>query len=115
MAWPQEKLQNIGVALSPETDGKDEDTENRCADYKGKEKDLQREAYMRRDAYMEAEGYEMQEGIHSGGGYQQTHPQLHPSQYQQAPVLSHPGYGRNASSQQTTYHQGRDGVARPYT
>lgn len=114
MVWPQEKLQNIGIALSPETEAEDRDAEQHWTDHKGKEKDLQREAYMRRDAYMETEGYELQEGINSGG-YQHTHPLPHPSQYQQAPVLAHPGYGRNASPPQTANWQGQDDSIRPGT
>ncbi|RYP70645.1 hypothetical protein DL769_004891 [Monosporascus sp. CRB-8-3] len=95
MAWPLEKGQNIGIALSPDTAYQDAD--QRWPDAKGKEKDLQREAYVRRDAYMDSsEGYELQEGVNSGAGSLQPS-YVHPEQYQNAPVLSHPGYGRNGS------------------
>ncbi|KAI0596736.1 hypothetical protein F4775DRAFT_584771 [Biscogniauxia sp. FL1348] len=89
-AWstttPQEKAQNIGVALSPDT----EVSHHPWPDNKGKEKEK---------ADMDREAYEMQEGVNSSDAYGYA---LHtpPLQAYYPPVLNHPGYGR---------HQGQAG------
>ncbi|KAI1487284.1 hypothetical protein F5X96DRAFT_650667 [Biscogniauxia mediterranea] len=94
-AWtPQEKAQNIGVALSPDTEAS-----HPWSDSKGKEKE-------RMD--MEREAYEMQEGVNSSDAYGHA---LHtpPLQAYHPPVLNHPGYGRQgqavrrASEDETPY------------
>ncbi|KAI1762813.1 hypothetical protein GGR53DRAFT_467961 [Hypoxylon sp. FL1150] len=88
MAWPAEKTQaqNIGVAISPD---RDVVSSSPWDDRKGKEKDV---------AGMEGDdGYELQEGVNSpDGGYPGFPiPPPPPLPTHQAPVLSHPGYGRN--------------------
>lgn len=77
--WPTNAAaaQNIGVAISP--DGNQ--SHYSWSDNKGKDK------------MQGGENYEMQEGIHSGGGLNESYtPPVPPPQ---APVLSHPGYGRH--------------------
>ncbi|KAF7523624.1 hypothetical protein G7054_g11684 [Neopestalotiopsis clavispora] len=77
--WPTNAAaaQNIGVAISP--DGNQ--SHYSWSDNKGKDK------------MQGSEDYEMQEGINSGGGLNQYYtPAVPPPQ---APVLSHPGYGRH--------------------
>lgn len=95
MAWPAaEKTtqQNIGVAISP-------DREVAAGspwgdDRKGKEKDI-----------VGNDGYELQEGVNSpGGGYGYPGfpiPPPPPLPTHQAPVLSHPGYGRHGVAPQS--------------
>ncbi|RYP78268.1 hypothetical protein DL771_000745 [Monosporascus sp. 5C6A] len=78
-AWPVEKAQSIGVAISPDNDG----ALHWTTDGKGKG---------RVGADADAEGYELQEGINSGGGHQ-CPPVPGPPPHQ-APMLNHPGYGR---------------------
>ncbi|GAP93226.1 putative lpxtg-domain-containing protein [Rosellinia necatrix] len=78
MAWPVEKAQSIGVALSPDHDK----ASSPWGDRKGKE---------RADASVD--GYELQEGINSAGGYSSSAPPPPPTS-SEAPVLNHPGYGR---------------------
>ncbi|RYO96063.1 hypothetical protein DL764_007542 [Monosporascus ibericus] len=79
MAWPVEKAQGIGVAISPDSDGAMYWT----TDGKGKD---------RAGADVDGEGYELQEGIYNGGGHH--HPRVPPPPPHQAPMLNHPGYGR---------------------
>lgn len=79
--WPTPATQNIGVALSP--DG--EQTHYSWGDKKGKEK-----------VQEDVDSYEMQEGINSGGGIDD----YYPPPPAQAPVLNHPGYGRQGPSPQ---------------
>ncbi|KAH8205036.1 hypothetical protein TruAng_000759 [Truncatella angustata] len=91
--WPIAATQNIGVALSP--DGGQ--SHHSWGDKKGKDKFQQDE-----------DSYEMQEGINSGGGLNDYVPPPPP----QAPVLSHPGYGRHGPSPQRSlteedFHSGR--------
>ncbi|KAI1429603.1 hypothetical protein F5Y12DRAFT_413087 [Xylaria sp. FL1777] len=78
MAWPIEKAQSIGVALSPDHDK----AESPWGDRKGKDK-----------ADASVDGYELQEGVSSAGGYGYPVPPPPQIPYT-APVLSHPGYGR---------------------
>ncbi|KAI0456797.1 hypothetical protein F5B21DRAFT_466761 [Xylaria acuta] len=78
MAWPAEKAQSIGVALSPDHDN----AESPWSDRKGKER-----------ADVGADGYELQEGVNSAGGYGFPVPSP-PAIPFEAPVLNHPGYGR---------------------
>ncbi|RYC56215.1 hypothetical protein CHU98_g9995 [Xylaria longipes] len=82
MAWPVEKAQSIGVALSPNHDN----TESPWSDRKGKER-----------ADDSANGFELQEGVNSAGGYgfQVPPPPAIPFE---APVLNHPGYGRQGQA-----------------
>ncbi|KAI0525368.1 hypothetical protein F5B22DRAFT_589600 [Xylaria bambusicola] len=84
-AWPIEKAQSIGVALSPDHDH----AESPWGDRKGKEK-----------ADASVDGYELQEGVNSAGGYgfQVPPPPPIPST---APVLNHPGYGRQGQARRT--------------
>lgn len=77
MAWPVEKTQNIGVAISP-----DREVASPWDDKKGKEK-----------VAMDNDGYELQEGVNSAGGYGFSIPPPPPPAIQ-APMLGHPGYGR---------------------
>ncbi|KAI1198486.1 hypothetical protein F5X97DRAFT_148106 [Nemania serpens] len=82
MAWPVEKAQSIGLALSPDRDTAD----SPWSDRKGKEK-----------ANAGTEGYELQEGVNSAGGY--GHPASAPPHIlSEAPVLNHPGYGRQGQA-----------------
>ncbi|KAI1354922.1 hypothetical protein F5Y01DRAFT_271681 [Xylaria sp. FL0043] len=78
MNWPIEKAQNIGVALSPDHDI----AESPWGDRKGKDK-----------ADASVDGYELQEGVNSAGGYGFPVPPP-PHMPSTAPVLNHPGYGR---------------------
>lgn len=82
MAWPVEKAQNIGVALSPDHDN----VESPWSDRKGKE---------RADASVD--GFELQEGVNSAGGYGYQVPPP-PTVPFEAPVLNHPGYGRQGQA-----------------
>ncbi|KAI1776296.1 hypothetical protein F4818DRAFT_413609 [Hypoxylon cercidicola] len=82
MAWPAEKAQNIGVAVSP--DREVAASSPPWDDRKGKEKVV--------DA---GDGYELQEGVNSAGGYGFPIPPPPPLPTHQAPVLNHPGYGRH--------------------
>ncbi|KAJ3558868.1 hypothetical protein NPX13_g9628 [Xylaria arbuscula] len=77
-AWPVEKAQSIGVALSPDHDH----AKSPWGDRKGKE---------RADASLD--GYELQEGVSSAGGYGLPVPPPPPIP-STAPMLNHPGYGR---------------------
>ncbi|KAJ8121123.1 hypothetical protein O1611_g10184 [Lasiodiplodia mahajangana] len=82
MTWQAEKAQSIGVALSPDHDN----AEMPWGDRKGKEK-----------ANDDSEGYELQEGVNSAGGY--GYPNPVPSHIpSEAPVLNHPGYGRQGQA-----------------
>lgn len=85
VAWPVEKAQSIGVAISPDHDGPDMQWNDR----KGKE----------RADLSGTDSYEMQEGINSAGGAGGSVPPA-ASIYPQAPVLGHPGYGRNGRNPQ---------------
>ncbi|KAK6086241.1 hypothetical protein SCUP234_02454 [Seiridium cupressi] len=78
--WPATATQNIGVALSP-----DGDKSHHSWGDKGKDK-LQ----------VERDAYEMQEGSNSGGSLND----YGPPPPLNAPVLSHPGYGRHGPSLQ---------------
>ncbi|KAI0490412.1 hypothetical protein F4859DRAFT_457969 [Xylaria cf. heliscus] len=82
MAWPVEKAQSIGVALSPDHDN----AESPWSDRKGKER-----------ADVHADGYELQEGVNSAGGYGYPVPPPPPIPFE-APVLNHPGYGRQGQA-----------------
>ncbi|KAJ8113374.1 hypothetical protein ONZ43_g5168 [Nemania bipapillata] len=82
MTWPTEKAQSIGVALSPDH----ENAESPWSDRKGKER-----------ANNDAEGYELQEGVNSAGGYGYPDP-MRPPMLSEAPVLNHPGYGRQGQA-----------------
>ncbi|KAI1146832.1 hypothetical protein F4825DRAFT_176354 [Nemania diffusa] len=82
MAWQAEKAQSIGVALSPDHDN----AESPWGDRKGKER-----------ANDDAEGYELQEGVNSAGGYGYPDP-TPPHIQSEAPVLNHPGYGRQGQA-----------------
>ncbi|KAI0913271.1 hypothetical protein F4823DRAFT_577663 [Ustulina deusta] len=82
MAWPAEKAQSIGVALSPDHDN----AESPWGDRKGKEK-----------ADVSVDGYELQEGVGSAGGYGFPAPPP-PQITSTAPVLNHPGYGRQGQA-----------------
>ncbi|KAH7033506.1 uncharacterized protein B0I36DRAFT_321603 [Microdochium trichocladiopsis] len=82
IGWPVEQQQNIGMAVSPDTDdavywG------GSAGDTKGKRKGSNDE-------------YELQEGVNSGGGHQ--YPYVPPPPAHQAPMLSHPGYGRQGNT-----------------
>lgn len=81
MVWP-EKAQSIGVALSPDHDK----AEAAWGDRKGKEK-----------ADTSTDGYELQEGVNSAGGYGFSTPQQ-PAMPVEAPMLNHPGYGRQGQT-----------------
>ncbi|KAI0859223.1 hypothetical protein F4860DRAFT_274392 [Xylaria cubensis] len=83
MKWPVEKAQSIGVALSPDHD----DAESPWSERKGKE---------RADASAD-DGFELQEGVNSAGGYGFTVPPPPPTTFE-APVLNHPGYGRQGQA-----------------
>ncbi|KAI0408033.1 hypothetical protein F4802DRAFT_594480 [Xylaria palmicola] len=87
MAWPAEKARSIGVALSPDHD--DDDAESPWGgDRKGKEK-------AHTDAGgVDGYGYELQEGVNSAGGYGFPPPPPPSTIRAEAPVLNHPGYGR---------------------
>ncbi|KAI1100151.1 hypothetical protein F4804DRAFT_319809 [Jackrogersella minutella] len=76
VAWPVEKSQNIGVAISP-----DHEVHSPWDDKKGKDK-----------AAVDNDGYELQEGVNSAGGY--GFPIPPPPPLTAAPTLGHPGYGR---------------------
>ncbi|KAI1310181.1 hypothetical protein F5Y03DRAFT_347174 [Xylaria venustula] len=82
MAWPIEKAQSIGVALSPDHDT----AESPWGDRKGKER-----------ADTSVDGYELQEGVSSAGGYGFPVPPPPPIP-STAPVLNHPGYGRQGQA-----------------
>ncbi|KAI1171939.1 hypothetical protein F4777DRAFT_582400 [Nemania sp. FL0916] len=85
-AWPVEKAQSIGLALSPDHDN----AESPWGDRKGKEKEV-----MNNDGM---EGYELQEGVNSAGGYGYAAPHMPPHMSSEAPVLNHPGYGRQGQA-----------------
>ncbi|KAI0392654.1 hypothetical protein F5Y17DRAFT_352276 [Xylariaceae sp. FL0594] len=86
-AWPPtEKAQSIGMAISPDHDGQD----MYWGDRKGKE----------RAEEDNMDSYEMHEGVNSAGGAAGHSMAPPPSIYHQAPVLSHPGYGRNGHMQE---------------
>jgi hypothetical protein len=97
--WPSSVAQNIGVAVSPSDENEQpypqkqyweqpypqqQHWEQHWGDKKGKERSQE-----------EGDGYEMQEGVNSGGG---TNPYVAPKALHEAPVLNHPGYGRNGRS-----------------
>jgi hypothetical protein len=82
--WPMAAAQNIGVALSPDGD----QSHHSWNDSKGKDK-----------FQKDGDGYEMTEGISSGGG---LNPYMPPPPLQ-APVLSHPGYGRHGPSPHASF------------
>ncbi|KAI1123305.1 hypothetical protein F5Y10DRAFT_252108 [Nemania abortiva] len=82
MTWQAEKAQSIGVALSPDHD----EPEFPWGDRKGKEK-----------VNDSSEGYEMQEGVGSAGGYGYPDP-VPPHIPNEAPMLNHPGYGRQGQA-----------------
>ncbi|KAI1113754.1 hypothetical protein F5Y14DRAFT_204621 [Nemania sp. NC0429] len=84
MAWPVEKAQSIGLALSPDRDVVESPW---SSDRKGKEK----------AAGVDTEGYELQEGVNSAGGYGHPAP-APPHVFAEAPVLNHPGYGRQGQA-----------------
>ncbi|KAI2641513.1 hypothetical protein GGS26DRAFT_585904 [Hypomontagnella submonticulosa] len=91
MAWPVEKNNNIGIAVSP-----DHDAPSPWGDKKGKEKE---------NMAMDNDGYELQEGVNSAGGYgQKTH--IPPHAYN-PPLLNHPGYGRNGAGSRENSQEGR--------
>ncbi|KAI0205239.1 hypothetical protein F4808DRAFT_411013 [Astrocystis sublimbata] len=87
MAWPVEKAQSIGVALSPDHD----DVVSPWSEGKGKE---------RADAG--ADGFEQQEVVHGGESYGYAPPPP-PALSVEAPVLSHPGYGRQRQTPSPPY------------
>ncbi|TGJ80897.1 hypothetical protein E0Z10_g7858 [Xylaria hypoxylon] len=82
MAWPTEKTQSIGVALSPDHDNAD----SPWGDRKGKDR-----------ADTSVDGYELQEGVSSAGGYGYPVPPPPPI-VSEAPMLNHPGYGRQGQA-----------------
>ncbi|KAH9909629.1 hypothetical protein F4778DRAFT_6817 [Xylariomycetidae sp. FL2044] len=92
IAWPVEKAQNIGVALSPDHD----ESVNHWPEKKGKEKAV---ANMDPDMGADTDSYELQEGVNSAGGYGFKIPPPPPNP-PQAPMLQHPGYGRHGRSVQ---------------
>ncbi|KAI2606537.1 hypothetical protein GGR54DRAFT_436939 [Hypoxylon sp. NC1633] len=77
---------NIGVAISPDREIAAAAASPWGDDKKGKEK--------------EADGFELQEGVNSAGGYDFPIPPPPPRMPAQAPVLSHPGYGRRGPALQ---------------
>ncbi|KAL7625225.1 hypothetical protein AAE478_004440 [Parahypoxylon ruwenzoriense] len=82
MGWPQEKGQNIGVAISPNSN----EHSYTWSDSKGKDK-----------MDMTADAYEMQEGVNSAGGYGDRQ-QEQVSHAYNPPLLNHPGYGRHGAA-----------------
>ncbi|KAI1390826.1 uncharacterized protein F4822DRAFT_164203 [Hypoxylon trugodes] len=87
MAWPADKVQNIGVAISPDHDAQYSPWD----DKKGKDKIPRGQPG--------PDGFELQEGANSAGGH--GHP-IHypPPPVAQAPMLGHPGYGRHGVAPQ---------------
>ncbi|KAI1813535.1 hypothetical protein GGS20DRAFT_473826 [Poronia punctata] len=82
MTWPVEKARSIGLALSPDHDG----SESKWGDRKGKDK---------ADGGADDDGYELQEGVNSAGGHGNPTPLKYSGH---APVLNHPGYGRQGQT-----------------
>ncbi|KAI8633273.1 hypothetical protein F5Y19DRAFT_295047 [Xylariaceae sp. FL1651] len=80
--WPTEKAQSIGVALSPDRDV----SEGQWGDRKGKDR-----------VDDSVDGYELQEGVNSAGGHGFPIPPPPPVP-SEAPVLGHPGYGRQGQT-----------------
>ncbi|KAI1075622.1 hypothetical protein F5B20DRAFT_374728 [Whalleya microplaca] len=99
MAWPAEKTQNIGVALSPD---RELGNPQWAGDRKGKDR-------VDADGDGDGDGYELQEGVNSAGGYGFPMPPPPPAQ---APMLSHPGYGRHGFAPQQYGEVDEDGVRR---
>jgi hypothetical protein len=86
MLWQAEKARTIGVALSPDHDS----PESPWGDRKGKDK-----------VGANADGYELQEGVNSAGGYGYSIPPP-PAIPSEAPMLNHPGYGRQGQTRRRT-------------
>ncbi|KAI3321777.1 hypothetical protein HD806DRAFT_146914 [Xylariaceae sp. AK1471] len=86
MPWQVEKAQTIGVALSPDHDS----SESPWGDRKGKDK-----------VDTSVDGYKLQEGVNSAGGYGYPIPPPPPIP-SEAPMLNHPGYGRQGQMNRRT-------------